>query len=131
MERNLIPSEEMSMQRIREWMAAHPDEATNVRATNRSHIFFRITGLTIEGDPDACSIDHGRGRRELRHRHVHGISPCCSIEPGFDSEIRSCIRDLLDDVTSIPRSPSNGQECNDKRLRDISTQHHGGTDLCA
>ena len=26
-ERNLIPREEMSMQRIREWMAAHPDEA--------------------------------------------------------------------------------------------------------
>jgi hypothetical protein len=63
MERNLIPSEEMSMQRIREWMAAHPDEATNVRATNRSYIFFRITGLTIEGEPDACSIDHGRGPR--------------------------------------------------------------------
>jgi membrane-bound lytic murein transglycosylase A len=50
-ERNLIPSEEMSMQRIREWMAAHPDEAANVRATNRSYIFFRITGLTNESEP--------------------------------------------------------------------------------
>jgi membrane-bound lytic murein transglycosylase A len=49
-ERNLIPSEEMSMQRIREWMAAHPDEAANVRATNRSYIFFRITGLTNESE---------------------------------------------------------------------------------
>jgi membrane-bound lytic murein transglycosylase A len=50
-ERNLIPSEEMSMQRIREWMAAHPDEAAKVRATNRSYLFFRITGLTNEGEP--------------------------------------------------------------------------------
>jgi membrane-bound lytic murein transglycosylase A len=50
-ERNLIPSEEMSMQRIREWMAAHPDEAAKARATNRSYIFFRITGLTNEGEP--------------------------------------------------------------------------------
>ena len=38
------------MQRIREWMAAHPDEAANVWATNRSYIFFRITGLTNESE---------------------------------------------------------------------------------
>ena len=50
-ERNLIPREEMSMQRIRDWMAAHPDEAAAVRATNRSYVFFRITGLTNEGEP--------------------------------------------------------------------------------
>src|SRR5262249_7438068 len=39
-ERNLVPREEMSMQRIRDWMAANPDEAPNVRATNRSFVFF-------------------------------------------------------------------------------------------
>jgi membrane-bound lytic murein transglycosylase A len=50
-ERNLIPREEMSMQRIREWMAANRDEAPKVRATNRSYIFFRITGLSNEGEP--------------------------------------------------------------------------------
>src|SRR5207237_766123 len=50
-ERNLIPREEMSMLRIREWMAAHPDEAAKVRAANRSYIFFRITGLSNEGEP--------------------------------------------------------------------------------
>jgi hypothetical protein len=41
----------MSAQRIRDWMAAHPDEAANVRATNRSYVFFRITGLSNEGEP--------------------------------------------------------------------------------
>ena len=50
-ERNLIPREEISMQRIHEWMAAHPDEAPKLRATNRSYIFFRITGLSNEGEP--------------------------------------------------------------------------------
>ena len=49
--RNLIPREQMSMQRIREWMAAHPDEASKVRAANRSYVFFRITGLSNEGEP--------------------------------------------------------------------------------
>ena len=50
-ERNLIPREELSMQRIREWMAAHPDEAPKVRATNRAYVFFRISGLSNDGEP--------------------------------------------------------------------------------
>jgi membrane-bound lytic murein transglycosylase A len=51
MKRSLIPREEMSKQRIRDWMAANPEEAAKVRATNRSYVFFRITGLSNEGDP--------------------------------------------------------------------------------
>src|SRR5215472_1331746 len=50
-EHNLISREETSRQRIREWMAAHPDEAAKVRAANRSYVFFRITGLSKEGEP--------------------------------------------------------------------------------
>src|SRR6516164_4364712 len=50
-ERNLIPRQEMSAQRIRDWMAAHPDEAAKVRAANRAYVFFRITGLSNEGEP--------------------------------------------------------------------------------
>jgi peptidoglycan lytic transglycosylase A len=50
-ERNLIARQEMSAQRVRDWMAAHPDEAARVRAANRSYVFFRITGLSNEGEP--------------------------------------------------------------------------------
>src|SRR5215471_3586487 len=50
-ERNLVPRDEMSMQRIRDWMAANSDEAPKIRATNRSFIFFRITGLSNDGEP--------------------------------------------------------------------------------
>jgi membrane-bound lytic murein transglycosylase A len=50
-ERNLISRQEMSAQRIRDWMTAHPEEAANMRATNRSYVFFRVTGLTNEGEP--------------------------------------------------------------------------------
>jgi membrane-bound lytic murein transglycosylase A len=32
-------------------MAANPEEAPKVRATNRSYVFFRITGLSNEGEP--------------------------------------------------------------------------------
>ena len=50
-DRNLISREEISTQRIREWMAAHPDEAAKVRAANRSYVFFRVTGLSNDGEP--------------------------------------------------------------------------------
>jgi membrane-bound lytic murein transglycosylase A len=50
-ERNLVAREEMSMQRIRDWMKANPDEAPKLRATNRSYVFFRITGLGSEREP--------------------------------------------------------------------------------
>jgi membrane-bound lytic murein transglycosylase A len=50
-ERNLMSRKEMSRERIRSWMAAHPEEAANVRATNRAYAFFRVTGLTNEGEP--------------------------------------------------------------------------------
>jgi membrane-bound lytic murein transglycosylase A len=45
-ERNIIPREEMSMERIREWMRTNPQDAEEVRRKNRSFVFFRINGLS-------------------------------------------------------------------------------------
>jgi membrane-bound lytic murein transglycosylase A len=45
-ERNIIRREEISMQRIREWMRANPQGAEEVRRQNRSFVFFRIVGLS-------------------------------------------------------------------------------------
>ncbi|MCO5132641.1 MAG: murein transglycosylase A [Xanthobacteraceae bacterium] len=45
-ERNIIPREQMSMQRIREWMAANPDGARELRRQNRSYVFFREVQLS-------------------------------------------------------------------------------------
>ncbi len=50
-ERKVVPREEMSMDRIRQWMATHPDQAPELRATNKSFVFFRITGLSDDGEP--------------------------------------------------------------------------------
>jgi hypothetical protein len=41
-ERNIIPREEISLARIREWMRANPQSAEDVRRQNRSFVFFRI-----------------------------------------------------------------------------------------
>jgi membrane-bound lytic murein transglycosylase A len=40
-ERKLIPREEMSLERISEWMRANPQSAEEVRRRNRSFVFFR------------------------------------------------------------------------------------------
>lgn len=49
-ERNIIPREEMSMQRIREWMNANPDGAKELRRQNRSYVFFREVQLSDEDE---------------------------------------------------------------------------------
>jgi len=44
-ERGIIPKEEMSMQRIREWMNQNPDGANELRRANKSYVFFREVKL--------------------------------------------------------------------------------------
>jgi peptidoglycan lytic transglycosylase A len=43
-ERGIIPREEMSMDRIRKWMAENPDGGKELRRQNKSYVFFRTTG---------------------------------------------------------------------------------------
>ncbi len=44
-ERNIISREDMSMDRIRKWMAENPDGGKELRRQNKSYVFFRNTGL--------------------------------------------------------------------------------------
>nr|WP_307707262.1 MltA domain-containing protein [Rhodopseudomonas sp. B29] len=50
-ERGLVPKEQMSMQRIRDWMEANPDGANELRRANRSYVFFRK--LNLKEDDEA------------------------------------------------------------------------------
>jgi membrane-bound lytic murein transglycosylase A len=49
--RNIIPRNEMSLDRIREWMRANPQSAEEVLRDNKSFVFFRIVGLSDEREP--------------------------------------------------------------------------------
>jgi membrane-bound lytic murein transglycosylase A len=86
--RNLIPREEMSMQRIRDWMAANPDEAAKVRATNRSYVFFRITGLSNEDEPvGAQGVPLTPGRSiAVDAQHEYGTPFFIEADLPIDSE---------------------------------------------
>jgi membrane-bound lytic murein transglycosylase A len=44
-ERGIIPREDMSMDRIRKWMAENPEGGKELRRQNKSYVFFRTVGL--------------------------------------------------------------------------------------
>ena len=74
-ERNIIPREEMSMARIRKWMLANPEEAREVRQSNRSFVFFRITGLGDENEPvggQGVRLTPGRSIAVDKSLHAYG-----------------------------------------------------------
>jgi membrane-bound lytic murein transglycosylase A len=73
-ERGLVPREEMSMDRISQWMMKNSDQAKEVRGTNKSFVFFRITGLNVDTEPPgAQGVPLTPGRSIAVDRiHVYG-----------------------------------------------------------
>lgn len=74
-EHNLIPKEEMSMERIRRWMQANPEEARALRRQNRSYIFFRVTGLADHEEPlgaQGTPLTPGRSIAIDKALHAYG-----------------------------------------------------------
>src|SRR5262249_10136788 len=67
--------EEMSMQRIREWMLANREGAEEVRRQNRSFVFFRIVGLSDEREAvgaQGVPLTPGRSIAVDNVLHVYG-----------------------------------------------------------
>jgi membrane-bound lytic murein transglycosylase A len=74
-ERGWIPREEMSMQRIREFMHDNPEEAKDVRRQNRSVVFFRILGLNDDTEAiggQGIPLSAGRSIAVDKALHVYG-----------------------------------------------------------
>ncbi len=74
-DRKIIPKDEVSMQRIREWMEANPDEAKEVRRQNKSYVFFRITDLATEDEAvggQGVPLVPGRSIAVDRSLHAYG-----------------------------------------------------------
>jgi membrane-bound lytic murein transglycosylase A len=74
-ERNIIRRDEMSLERIREWMREHPDEARELRRKNQSYVFFRTTGLGDEGETiggESVRLTPGRSIAVDVPQHTYG-----------------------------------------------------------
>ncbi len=74
-ERNIIPREQMSMQRIRDWMNANPDGAKELRRQNRSYVFFREVALSDADEAvgaQGVPLTPGRSIAVDKALHVYG-----------------------------------------------------------
>jgi membrane-bound lytic murein transglycosylase A len=75
-DRKLVPKEDMSMQRIRDWMEANPDQAKDVRRQNKSYVFFRITDLSTEDEAvgaEGVPLVPGRSIAVDHSLHTYGM----------------------------------------------------------
>jgi membrane-bound lytic murein transglycosylase A len=74
-DRKVMSKDDVSMQRIREWMEANPDQAKDVRRQNKSYVFFRITDLATEDEAvgaEGVPLVPGRSIAVDRSLHVYG-----------------------------------------------------------
>jgi membrane-bound lytic murein transglycosylase A len=80
-DRGLMTKDEVSMQRIRAWMEANPDQARDVRRQNQSYVFFRVMKL---GDKDEAMGAQGvplmAGRSIAVDRALHAYGTPFFIE---------------------------------------------------
>jgi len=74
-DRGIIPKEQMSMQKIREWMEQNPEAANDVRRQNRSYVFFRQVQLSDKDEPvgaQGVPLTPGRSIAVDSSLHVYG-----------------------------------------------------------
>jgi membrane-bound lytic murein transglycosylase A len=74
-DQKLMNKDQVSMQSIRDWMEAYPDQAKEVRRQNKSYVFFRITDLATEDEAvggEGVALMPGRSIAIDRSLHAYG-----------------------------------------------------------
>jgi membrane-bound lytic murein transglycosylase A len=88
-QRGEVPREEMSMDRIRQWMLAKPEEAKELRRQNRSFVFFRIAELANDQEAvggQGIALTAGRSIAIDRRLHAYGTPFWLDAELPLSSE---------------------------------------------
>ncbi|WPZ35487.1 MltA domain-containing protein [Thalassobaculum sp. OXR-137] len=102
----LVPKEEMSMQAIRAWLDAHPDQMHAVMNLNPSYIFFRE--LTGEGPIGAqgVALTAQRSLAVDRTKHALGVPIWVDIDYGSEGGLRRLM--VAQDTGGAIRGPIRG-----------------------
>jgi membrane-bound lytic murein transglycosylase A len=88
-DRGIIPKEQMSMQKIREWMDQNPDGAKELRRQNRSYVFFREVNLSDKDEAvgaQGVPLTPGRSIAVDKSLHVYGTPFFIEGELPIESE---------------------------------------------
>jgi membrane-bound lytic murein transglycosylase A len=89
-DRNIIPRDQMSMQKIREWMEANPDGANELRRQNKSYVFFREVQLSDKDEAvgaQGVPLTPGRSIAVDKSLHVYGTPFFIEGELPIDTEL--------------------------------------------
>ena len=88
-DRGIIPKDQMSMQKIREWMEQNPDGANELRRQNKSYIFFREVQLSDKDEAvgaQGVPLTPGRSIAVDKSLHVYGTPFFIEGELPIESE---------------------------------------------
>lgn len=86
-DRGLMTKDEVSMQRIRAWMEANPDQAKDVRRQNQSYVFFRVMDLADKQEAmGAQGVPLMAGRSIAVDRKLHAYGTPFFIEADLPIE---------------------------------------------
>lgn len=88
-ERGIFSKEEISMQKIRDWMEANPDGAKELRRQNRSYVFFREIQLPEKEEAigaQGIPLTPGRSIAVDKSLHVYGTPFFIAGELPIESE---------------------------------------------
>jgi membrane-bound lytic murein transglycosylase A len=88
-DQKIYTREEVTMDRIRQWMTANPKEGDELRRRNKSYVFFRETGLSENEEPvgaQGVSLTAGRSLAVDRNLHVYGTPFFIQAELPIESE---------------------------------------------
>ncbi|HEY4835458.1 MAG TPA: MltA domain-containing protein, partial [Bradyrhizobium sp.] len=89
-DRGIIPKEQMSMQKIREWMDQNPDGAKELRRQNRAYLFFREVNLSDKDEAvgaQGVPLTPGRSIAVDKALHVYGTPFFIEGELPIESEV--------------------------------------------
>jgi len=89
-DRGIIPKEQMSMQKIREWMDQNPDGAKELRRQNRAYVFFREVNLSDKDEAvgaQGVPLTPGRSIAVDKALHVYGTPFFIEGELPIESEV--------------------------------------------
>ncbi|MEJ2624434.1 MAG: MltA domain-containing protein [Pseudolabrys sp.] len=97
-DKGIISRQDMSMQRIRQWMEANPKEGAALRRKDRSYVFFTETGLKSDEEIEGAQGVKLTALRSLavdRHIHVYGTPIWVEVELPIKSETPATTFDRL------------------------------------
>jgi membrane-bound lytic murein transglycosylase A len=89
-DRGIVSKEEMSMDKIREFMETNPEEGKELRRKNRSFVFFQETPLSARDEcvgAQGVPLTPGRSLAVDKHVHVYGTPIWVDADLPINSEM--------------------------------------------